>query len=46
VLDRKSYLADAREGFTASTITFSRWADVGAEALVKVQLSVDGRAAR
>ena len=43
MLDRKSYLADAREGFTASTITFSRWADVGAEALVKVQLSVDGR---
>ena len=43
VLDRKSYLADAREGFTASTITFSRWADVGAEALVKVQLAVDGR---
>ena len=34
VLDRKSYLADAREGFTASTITFSRWADIGAEALV------------
>jgi len=46
VLDRKSYLADAREGFTASTITFSRWADVGAEALVKVQLSVDGRELR
>ncbi|MGZ6163353.1 MAG: translocation protein TolB [Myxococcaceae bacterium] len=46
VLDRKSYLADAREGFTASTITFSRWADVGAEALVKVQLSVDGRDVR
>jgi TolB protein len=42
VLDRKSYLADSREGFTASTITFSRWADVGAEALVKVQLSLDG----
>jgi TolB protein len=42
VLDRKSYLADSREGFTASTITFSRWADIGAEALVKVQLSVDG----
>jgi TolB protein len=43
VLDRKSYLADSKEGFTASTITFSRWADVGAEALVKVQLSVDGK---
>jgi TolB protein len=35
--------ADSKEGFTASTITFSRWADVGAEALVKVQLSVDGK---
>jgi TolB protein len=43
VLDRKSYLADSKEGFTASTITFSRWADVGAEALVKVQLSLDGK---
>ncbi|MGO9831995.1 MAG: DPP IV N-terminal domain-containing protein [Myxococcaceae bacterium] len=42
VLDRKSFLADAREGFTAASITFSRWADVGAEALVKVQLAVDG----
>jgi TolB protein len=42
VLDRKSYLADVREGFTAASITFSRWADVGADALVKVQLAVDG----
>jgi TolB protein len=42
VLDRKSFLADAREGFTAPSITFSRWADVGADALVKVQLAVDG----
>jgi TolB protein len=42
VLDRKSFLADSREGFTAPSITFSRWADVGADALVKVQLAVDG----
>jgi TolB protein len=46
VLDRKSFLADAREGFTAASITFSRWADIGAEALVKVQLAVDGTSLR
>ena len=46
VLDRKSFLADAREGFTAPSITFSRWADIGAEALVKVQLAVDGTSLR
>ena len=46
VLDRKSFLADTREGFTAASITFSRWADVGAEALVKVQLAVDGTSLR
>jgi TolB protein len=46
VLDRKSFLADARDGFTAASITFSRWADVGAEALVKVQLAVDGTSLR
>ncbi len=46
VLDRKSFLADAREGFTAASITFSRWADVGADALVKVQLAVDGSSLR
>lgn len=42
VLDRKSFLADAKEGVTASTIQFSRWTDVGAESLVKTQLSSDG----
>ena len=42
VLDRKSYLADAKEGITASTIQFPRWTDVGAESLVKTQLSSDG----
>jgi TolB protein len=46
VLDRKSFLADVREGFTAASITFSRWADVGADALVKVQLAVDGTSLR
>ncbi|MBX5482732.1 MAG: PD40 domain-containing protein [Myxococcaceae bacterium] len=42
VLDRRSYLADASEGLTAGSIQFARWVDVGADALVKVQLSVDG----
>lgn len=42
VLDRKSFLADAKEGVTASTIQFARWTDVGAESLVKTQLSADG----
>lgn len=39
VLDRKSYLAPPTEGQTAAAIAFSKWADVGAESLVKVQLS-------
>lgn len=42
VLDRKSFLADPKEGVTASTIQFNRWTDVGAESLVKTQLSADG----
>lgn len=42
VLDRKSFLADAKEGVTASSIQFNRWTDVGAESLVKTQLSLDG----
>ncbi|MGA9521995.1 MAG: Tol-Pal system beta propeller repeat protein TolB [Myxococcaceae bacterium] len=42
VLDRKSYLADPSEGVTAGTIKFPRWADVGAEALVKTQLTTEG----
>ena len=42
LLDRKSFLADAKEGVTASTIQFSRWTDVGAESLVKTQLSSEG----
>ena len=46
VLDRKSYLADKNEGVTAGSIKFDRWADVGAEALVKTQLTVDGSSLR
>ncbi len=42
VLDRKGFLADAKEGVTASAIQFNRWADIGAESLVKTQLSTDG----
>jgi TolB protein len=38
LIDRKAYIADAKEGFTASTIDFNRWATVGADALVKTQL--------
>ena len=35
VLDPKGFLADPAEGFTAPTIRFSRWSDVGADGLVK-----------
>jgi TolB protein len=35
LLDPKGFLADPSEGLTAPTIRFSRWADVGAEGLVK-----------
>ncbi len=46
ILDRKSFLADAKEGVTASSIQFNRWTDVGAESLVKTQLSSDGASLR
>ncbi|MCE9667395.1 LpqB family beta-propeller domain-containing protein [Myxococcus stipitatus] len=46
VLDRKSFTADPKEGMAAGTINFSRWADVGAEALVKVSLAEDAGALR
>ncbi|MBL8957365.1 MAG: translocation protein TolB, partial [Myxococcaceae bacterium] len=46
LLDRKSYLSDAKEGVTASTINFSNWSNVGADALVKTQLSMDGELVR
>ncbi len=42
LLDRKGFLADAKEGITAGSINFPRWADVGAESLVKTQLALDG----
>ncbi len=42
LLDRKSFLADANEGLTAATINFNRWIDVGADSLVKTQLSGGG----
>jgi TolB protein len=40
LLDRKSFLADSKEGITASSINFTRWSDVGAESLVKTQLAL------
>jgi TolB protein len=46
VLDRKSFLADPKEGVTASAINFSNWANIGADALVKTQLSADGDTVR
>lgn len=42
LLDRKGYLADKTEGMTAASIKFNRWADVGAESLIKVQVRKDG----
>ncbi len=35
VLDPKGFLADPAEGFAAPSIRFARWADVGADGLVK-----------
>ncbi len=46
VLERKGFLADTKEGLTAASIQFNRWADVGAEALVKTQLSRQGETLR
>ena len=42
LLDPRSFLADPREGTAAAQIRFSRWADVGAEGLVKVVLRREG----
>ncbi|PTL78520.1 PD40 domain-containing protein [Vitiosangium sp. GDMCC 1.1324] len=44
VLDRGSFLADPKEGMAAGSINFSRWADVGAESLVKYTLARDNGA--
>jgi TolB protein len=46
VLDRKSFLADPKEGLSAGSIQFARWADVGAEALLKTSLERDGNSLR
>lgn len=46
VLDRKSFLADPTEGVTALSINFGRWANVGAEGLVKTQLTMEGEQVR
>jgi len=42
VLDPKGFLADPSEGFAASSIRFARWADVGAEGLVRARVRRDG----
>ena len=46
LLDRKSFLADAKEGITAGSINFPNWTNVGADALVKTQISLDGEQLR
>ncbi len=46
LLDRKSFLADAKEGATAASINFTNWVNVGAEALVKTQLTQEGDSVR
>jgi TolB protein len=38
VLNPKGFLAEPGEGLSAATIRFARWADVGAEGLVKAKL--------
>jgi TolB protein len=42
VLDPRGFLADAGEGLSAPTIRFARWADVGAEGLVKARVRQAG----
>jgi TolB protein len=42
VLDPKGFLADATEGYAAPSIRFTRWADVGAEALAKARVRLSG----
>lgn len=39
VLDPKGFLADPSEGYAATSIKFARWADVGADGLVKARLA-------
>ncbi len=38
VLDPRGFLADPSEGFAAPSIKFARWADVGADGLVKARV--------
>lgn len=38
VLDPKGFLADPAEGFAAPAIRFARWADVGADGLLKARV--------
>jgi TolB protein len=42
VLDPKGFLADPAEGFAPSSIRFARWADVGAEGLVRARVRREG----
>lgn len=42
VLDPKGFLADPGEGYAATSIRFARWADVGAEGLVRARVRRDG----
>jgi TolB protein len=42
VLDPKGYLADPNEGVAVATVAFRRWADVGADGLVKATVRADG----
>ena len=46
VLDKKSFLADAKDGFTPTSIGWSRWTDVGAEALIKARVAVEAGTAK
>lgn len=41
VLDPRSFLADKKEGFTASAIDFSKWNAVGADSLLKAKVARD-----
>ncbi len=41
ILDRKSFLVGTKEGLTAASINFPAWTNVGAESLLKVQLSTE-----
>ena len=42
VLDPKGYLADPKEGLAVASVAFTRWADVGADGLVKAALRSEG----